>query len=103
MEVPRLGVESELQMPAYATATPTQDPSRSATYSTAQSNTTSLTHGARAGIEPASSWILAGLVTAEPRKELPAVCVLTVLFDRIYARCVRKHKSDLKESPALFS
>ena len=28
IEVPRLGVESELQLPAYATATATQDPSR---------------------------------------------------------------------------
>ena len=28
MEVPRLWVESELQLPAYATATVTQDPSR---------------------------------------------------------------------------
>ena len=27
IEVPRLGVESELQLPAYATATATQDPS----------------------------------------------------------------------------
>ena len=27
MEVPRLGVESELQLPAYAIATATQDPS----------------------------------------------------------------------------
>ena len=27
MEVPRLGFESELQVPAYATATGTQDPS----------------------------------------------------------------------------
>ena len=27
MEVPRLGVESELQLPAYATATATPDPS----------------------------------------------------------------------------
>ena len=27
VEVPRLGVESELQLPAYATATATQDPS----------------------------------------------------------------------------
>ena len=27
MEVPRLGAESELQLPAYATATATQDPS----------------------------------------------------------------------------
>ena len=28
MDVSRLGVESELQLPAYATATATQDPSR---------------------------------------------------------------------------
>ncbi len=28
MEVPRLGVESELQLPAYTPATATQDPSR---------------------------------------------------------------------------
>ena len=28
MEVPRLGVESELQLPAYTTATATLDPSR---------------------------------------------------------------------------
>ena len=28
MEVPRLGVESELQLPAYITATAMQDPSR---------------------------------------------------------------------------
>ena len=28
MEVPRLGVESELHLPAYATAIATQDPSR---------------------------------------------------------------------------
>ena len=28
MEVPRLGVQSELQLPAYTTATATQDPSQ---------------------------------------------------------------------------
>ena len=43
MEVPRLGVELELQRPAYATA-----------------------HGnARSGIQPKSSWILVGFVTVE--------------------------------------
>ena len=30
-----------------------------------------LTHWARPGIEPMSSWILVGFVTAEPRRELP--------------------------------
>ena len=44
MEVPRLGVESEQQLLAYATATATQGPSRSATYTTAHGNAGSLTH-----------------------------------------------------------
>ena len=44
MEVSRLGVESELQLPAYAAATATSDPSASATYTTARGNAGSLTH-----------------------------------------------------------
>ena len=39
-----LGVESELQLPAYATVIAPQDPSLSVTYTTAQGNTGSLTH-----------------------------------------------------------
>ena len=42
MEVPMLGVESQLQLPAYATAM--SDPSVSATYTTAHGNARSLTH-----------------------------------------------------------
>jgi len=57
MEVPRLGVESELWSPAYARATATWDPRAvSATYTTANGNIGSLTHWARPGIEPATSW-----------------------------------------------
>ena len=41
------------------------------TYTTVHGNTESLTHWARLGIEPASSWILVGLITAEPQRELP--------------------------------
>ena len=57
MEVPRLGVESELQLPA-------------------------LTHWARPGMELTSSWLLGGFVTAEPQWELPicrfrSICLLT--------------------------
>ena len=48
MEIPRLGVKSELQLPATATATATttQNPSRalSETYTTVHSNAGSLTH-----------------------------------------------------------
>ena len=43
MEVPRLGVESELQPPAYAMATATGIRAVSATY-TAHGNAQSLTH-----------------------------------------------------------
>ena len=56
MEVPRLEVESELQLPAYATA---------------YDNDGSLTHRARPGIKPASSWMLVRFGTTEPRQELP--------------------------------
>ena len=40
------------------------------TYTTAHSNTGSLTHQVRPGIEPASSWLLVGFVTTEPQQEL---------------------------------
>ena len=55
MEVPRLEVESELQLPAYATA---------------HGNAGSLTHWARPGIELTPSWILVGF---EPWWELQYV------------------------------
>ena len=48
MDVPELGVELKLQLPAYATA---------------HGNAASLTHWARPGIKPASSWILVGFLT----------------------------------------
>ena len=47
IEVPRLGVKSELQLQA-----------ASATYTTAHDNARSLTHWARPGIEPETSWTL---------------------------------------------
>ena len=43
MEVPRLGVELELQLLVYTTATATPNPSHIATYTTAHSNAGSLT------------------------------------------------------------
>ena len=43
------------------------------THTTAHGNAGSLTHGARPGIEPASSCILVGFVSAAPRRELPDV------------------------------
>ena len=56
MEVPRLGIESKLQLQ---------------TYTTAYSNAGSLTHWVRTGIKPVSSWMLLGFLTSEPQQELP--------------------------------
>ena len=42
----------------------------SATYTTTHGNAGSLTHWARPGIEPTSSWILVRFVTAEPQQKL---------------------------------
>ena len=39
-------------------------------YTTTHSNAGLLTHWARPGMEPSSSWILAGLITPEPRQQL---------------------------------
>ena len=70
MEVTRLGVKSELQMPTTATVAAMWDLSWSVTYSTTRGNAGSLTHRARPGIEPTSSWILAGFISVA-QQELP--------------------------------
>ena len=70
MEVLRLGVKLELQLPAYTTATAMQDPSCIFDLHTAHGNAGSLTHRARPGIESASSWILVRFSTPEPQQEL---------------------------------
>ena len=72
MEFASLGVESELQLPAYATATATPDLSPSATYTTAHSNARFLTYWVGPGIKPTSSWILVGFVSTEPQQEFQA-------------------------------
>ena len=69
MKVPGLRVETELQLPAYTTATEHQIQAVSATYTAAHGNAESLTW-VRPGIEPTSSWILVGFITTEPQQEL---------------------------------
>ena len=64
------GVESELQLPAYTTAQQHGIWAASATHTTAHSNARSLTHGARAGIEPTFSLRMVGFVTPKPWWEL---------------------------------
>ena len=61
-EVPRLGVKSELQQCRVWAA--------SATYATAHGSARFLTHWARPGIEPTTSWFLVGFVSSEPWQEL---------------------------------
>ena len=68
MGVPRLGVELELQLTAYATVC--QIWATSATYITAHDNARSLTHWARPWIEPVSSWILVRFISTEVRQQL---------------------------------
>ena len=74
MEVPRLGVELELQLPACTTATAKQDPS----------HIFDIYHSSRQylnppGIQPTFSWILVVFITAEPQWELPYHMVCKVL------------------------
>ena len=76
MEVPRLGVESELQLLATAAATATWDQSLVCDLYQAHGNTGSLTHQVRPGIEPSSSWILVSFVTTEPQQKLLSHCIL---------------------------
>ena len=61
MEIPRRGVKSELQLPAYTTATAMQDLSWVKAHSTSvaqlMATARSLTHWARPGIKAASSWV----------------------------------------------
>ena len=63
MEVSRVGVELELQLPAYTIATATWDLSCVCNLNNSHSKARSLTHEARPAIEPAPSWILVSFVT----------------------------------------
>ena len=49
---------------------PTPQPQQHGTYTTAHGNAGSLTHWTRPGVEPTSSWILVGFVSAAPQREL---------------------------------
>ena len=70
MEVPRLVVKSELQLPATATVTATWDPGCICDLHHSSWQCRSLTHWARPGIEPVSSWLLVRFTSAEPLWEL---------------------------------
>ena len=69
MEVPRIGVESELQFLPYATATP--DPSHIFDLHHSSQQHWILNPLSEARDQTASSWMLVRFVTAEPQQELP--------------------------------
>ena len=83
-EVPRLGVKSELQLWTYTTAIATQNLSRLATYTTAHSNTRSLTHWARPRIEPATLWLLVRFMSTVPQWELLCFIFKVRVLYRMY-------------------
>ena len=70
MEVPRLGVESELQLPAYTTATAILDLSRVCDLHHSSWQHQILNPLRRPGIEPVSSRTQVRFVTNEPQWEL---------------------------------
>ena len=82
MEVPRLGIESELQLQAYsiATATATWDPSRMCNLHHSWQQCRYLTYWARPGIEPASSSLLVRFVSTVPQQEFPPSTFLITDF-----------------------
>ena len=71
MGIPRLGIKSEL----WPTSQPQQHQiqAESATYATAHGNTGSLSHWARPGIKPTSSWILVGFLTPWATTGIPSL------------------------------
>ena len=71
MEVPRLGVELELQLLVYTTATAMQDPHRVCDLHHSSQQRRIPNPLSRPGIEPASSWILVRFISAEPQREPP--------------------------------
>ena len=72
MEVPRLGVESELQLPAYTTA---WDPSPVCNVHHSSQQCRILNLLVRPGIEPTSSWILVGFVSCWAMKGTPLIAL----------------------------
>ena len=71
MEVPRLGAESELQVPAYTTATAMQDLSCICDLHHSSWQRQILNPLCEARDKPATSWYLVGFVSDAPRRELP--------------------------------
>ena len=84
MEVPRLEIESELQLLAYTTATATPDLSHVYDLHGSSQQCRIFNPRAGPGIKPTSSWILVGFLTARPQWELPDMGFLCIQSLRTY-------------------
>ena len=70
MEIPSLGVKSELQLPAYATATSTPDLSRICDLHHSSWQCWILNHWVRPGMELTPSWFLVSFVYADQQQKI---------------------------------
>ena len=71
--VPRLGVESELELPAYTTTSATWDPSHVCNLHHSSWECWILNPLIEPGIKPASSWILVGFVNHWAMMGIPCI------------------------------
>ena len=93
MEVSRLGVGLELQLPSYPKAKQQRQIwAPFATYTTTCGNSGSLTHWVRPGIKPTSSWILVEFVTCWDSVGTPLIviliCISLMVSDVLIGHCV---------------
>ena len=65
-------------------------PATSAVYTTAHGNARSLTHWVRPGIEPETSWFLAGFVSTSPQWELLHLQLLLEAGDAVGTEAVHR-------------
>ena len=86
MEVHSLGIKSELQLPAYTTATAMPDPSQVCNLDCSYGHAGSLTHWARLGVEPAFSWTLV-FVTHWATLGNPEELDFMLPFQELYTHC----------------
>ena len=89
MEIPRLRVESELQLPAYTIATATADLSHicNLPHSSQQHRILNPLSEARDQIH--NSWFLAGFVSAVPQQELQMITVFCFFCFLSFEGCTR--------------
>ena len=77
MEVPRLRVQLELQLPAYTTATATPGPSHIFNLHHSLQQCRILNLLCKARDQTMSSWTVVGFITTEPQQELPEQVLTT--------------------------